>query len=30
MADTSMYDEESAERHFASLRTLLDSTLAAR
>lgn len=29
MADTSMYDEESAERHFASLRALLDSTLAA-
>src|SRR5689334_14610387 len=28
MADTSMYDEESTERHFASLRTLLDSTLA--
>ena len=27
MADTSMYDEESAERHFASLRTLLASTL---
>ena len=27
MADTSMYDEESAERHFASLRTLLDSAL---
>lgn len=30
MADTSAYDEESAERHFASLRTLLDSTLALR
>lgn len=27
MSDTPMYDEESAERHFASLRTLLDSTL---
>ena len=27
MADTSSYDEESAERHFASLRTLLTSTL---
>ena len=27
MADTAMYDEESTERHFASLRTLLDSTL---
>ncbi|MBS2939075.1 dienelactone hydrolase family protein [Nocardioides sp. J2M5] len=27
MSDTSMYDEESAERHFASLRTLLDATL---
>lgn len=27
MADTAMYDEESAERHFASLRTLLDATL---
>ena len=27
MADTSMYDEESTERHFESLRTLLDSTL---
>jgi carboxymethylenebutenolidase len=27
MADTSMYDEESAERHFDSLRTLLTSTL---
>ncbi|NYE37435.1 carboxymethylenebutenolidase [Nocardioides cavernae] len=27
MSDTSMYDEESAERHFASLRSLLDSTL---
>jgi len=30
MADTSMYDEESTERHFESLRALLDSTLAAR
>ena len=30
MADTSMYDEESTERHFASLRTLLDSTLTHR
>jgi carboxymethylenebutenolidase len=29
MADTAMYDEESTERHFASLRTLLDSTLRA-
>ncbi|CAM3803529.1 dienelactone hydrolase family protein [Nocardioides zeicaulis] len=29
MSDTSMYDEESAERHFDSLRTLLDSTLRA-
>ncbi|KRE92949.1 dienelactone hydrolase [Nocardioides sp. Soil774] len=28
MADTSMYDEESAERHFESLRALLTSTLA--
>jgi len=28
--DTSMYDEESTERHFESLRTLLGSTLAAR
>ena len=28
MADTSSYDEESTERHYASLRTLLDSTLA--
>lgn len=28
MADTSMYDEESAERHFESLRALLDATLA--
>ena len=27
MADTSMYDEESTERHFASLRTLLDARL---
>jgi carboxymethylenebutenolidase len=27
MSDTSMYDEESAERHFESLRTLLGSTL---
>ncbi|MBL0748620.1 dienelactone hydrolase family protein [Nocardioides baculatus] len=27
MADTSMYDEESAERHFESLRALLVSTL---
>ena len=27
MADTAMYDEESAERHFASLRALLDRTL---
>lgn len=27
MSDTSMYDEESAERHFASLRTLLDGAL---
>ena len=27
MADTAMYDEESAERHFDSLRTLLDRTL---
>lgn len=27
MSDTSAYDEESAERHFASLRTLLGSTL---
>ncbi|WP_242494787.1 hypothetical protein [Nocardioides zhouii] len=27
MADTGMYDEESAERHFASLRALLDRTL---
>ncbi len=27
MSDTSMYDEESAERHFASLRALLDSRL---
>ncbi|RYB95692.1 dienelactone hydrolase family protein [Nocardioides oleivorans] len=27
MSDTSMYDEESAERHFDSLRQLLDSTL---
>ncbi len=27
MADTSMYDEESAERHFDSLRTLLTSAL---
>ena len=27
MADTSSYDEESAERHFDSLRTLLTSTL---
>lgn len=27
MADTAMYDEESTERHFASLRRLLDSTL---
>ncbi|SEC62537.1 carboxymethylenebutenolidase [Nocardioides exalbidus] len=27
MSDTSMYDEESAERHFDSLRALLDSTL---
>jgi carboxymethylenebutenolidase len=26
-ADTAMYDEESTERHFASLRTLLDATL---
>ena len=30
MADTSMYDAESTERHFGSLRTLLGSTLAAR
>lgn len=29
MSDTSMYDEESAERHFESLRTLLDRTLRA-
>lgn len=29
MSDTSMYDEESAERHFASLRALLDSTIGA-
>ena len=29
MSDTSMYDEESAERHFESLRALLDSTLGA-
>lgn len=29
MSDTSMYDEESTERHFASLRALLDSTLRA-
>jgi carboxymethylenebutenolidase len=28
MADTAMYDEESAERHFDSLRALLDRTLA--
>ncbi len=27
MADTAMYDEESAERHFDSLRALLDRTL---
>ena len=27
MSDTSMYDEESAERHFESLRNLLDSTI---
>lgn len=27
MSDTSAYDEESAERHFVSLRSLLDSTL---
>ncbi|MDR7251493.1 carboxymethylenebutenolidase [Nocardioides sp. BE266] len=27
MSDTAMYDEESTERHFASLRTLLDRTL---
>jgi carboxymethylenebutenolidase len=27
MSDTSMYDEESTERHFDSLRALLDSTL---
>ena len=27
MSDTSMYDEESTERHFESLRTLLDATL---
>ena len=30
MADTSMYDEESTERHFESLRTLLGSSLAGR
>lgn len=29
MSDTSMYDEESAERHFESLRALLDRTLRA-
>jgi carboxymethylenebutenolidase len=29
MSDTSMYDEESAERHFESLRALLDSTIGA-
>ncbi|WP_241005342.1 dienelactone hydrolase family protein [Nocardioides sp. zg-1228] len=29
MADTSMYDEESCERHFASLRSLLDTALGA-
>ncbi len=29
MSDTSMYDEESTERHFESLRALLDSTLRA-
>jgi carboxymethylenebutenolidase len=28
MADTSTYDEESTERHFASLRALLESSLA--
>jgi carboxymethylenebutenolidase len=27
MSDTAMYDEESAERHFASLRALLDARL---
>ena len=29
MSDTSMYDEESTERHFESLRALLDSTIGA-